>query len=276
MVADRTERNMELTTDQSSQNNATLLDSYLNKTDFRAAFKEDPADKAQNFLPSGDQVLALMNNDDPQESYAGGGGKTASSVDYGDDGRVSKVTYPDGKTLGFSYDKSGQLYVIRDGDAFWVRNPDGSWDKWRNYEDGPDDSVGKANWQVDQNGNVTFDNEDRTIGRVTSPDGKSTAIQRDKNGHVTKVDYPGPDKREFKYDKDGDLTKVKYPNGYYYEKEKDGTWELHRPNGSRTGDKLSQITVDKDGTILAKSADKQTMTKRDPLGQKHTWKLIDL
>jgi hypothetical protein len=93
---------------------------------------------------------------------------------------------------------------------------------------------------------------------------------------VTKVDYPGPDKREFAYDKNGDLAKVKYPNGYYYEKDQDGTWELHRPNGTRTGDKLSQITVDSKGTILAKSADKQTLTKRDPLGNVTKSKLIDL
>jgi len=278
VVADRAEKGMESSIDGSSQSNGHLLETFMDQRDFRAAFKKDDADKTQNLLPAGDKVLALMNNDDPQESCAGGGGgKSGSPVDYDGDGHVSKVTYPDGKSLSFSYDQNGQLNVVRDKDAFWVKNPDGSWDKWRSYGDGtPDDSLGKANWKVDDFGNVTFDNEDRTLGYVTTPDGKVTHIERNHDGHVTKVDYPGPDKREFAYDKNGDLTKVKYPNGYYYEKDKDGAWELHRSNGTRTGDKLSQITVDKDGTILAKSADKLTMSKRDPLGNRSSWKLIDL
>jgi hypothetical protein len=286
MRAENIESKSESVDNQPLQESKQLLDSFLNLTDFRNAFKQTQKDALPGF-PSGDEmILAQAGPESESDSRAAHiKARPTRVADRGDDtkaekrgqdsvekkpvvekntqGDVSKVTYPNGETKEFEYDAKHHLTKIKykNGD-YYEKDKN---DNWNLHSKHATDSLGQANIRVEKDGTLVFHSQDGNRTMITRPDGRIGSVEREQGQQVKKVDYPGGDSKQFEHDKDG-LSKVTEKNGNTWQKDSDGSWNQYDKKGTATGGKMGKIDIDELGDLTMTSVDGKSETLILPNG----------
>ncbi len=281
MVAEGTERSLDLSTDESSQNSGRLLEDFLNKSDFQSSFRKDILPQP-NLFPANDELLEqLLTGERAAPVLLRGDNVQYSKTDFRDltihadevngsivvrdnkTGNVTKVVHPDGKTMEFEYDAQKNLTKIKyKSGSYYEKDPTN--DVWTLHSKHATDNLGQAAIKVERDGTLVFVSQDGNHVMITRRDGEIGSVDIE-NGRVTKAGYAGRGTREFEYDENG-LTKVKEKDGTYWQNETDGTWKSYDPKGNPTGRSMGKIEIDETGDLTMTSVDGKHETMYMPNG----------
>ncbi len=172
------------------------------------------------------------------------------------DGRVDKITYPDGDSATVKYDRAGNASEIKQKDGTTFKQEK---DGWGSY-----DAHGKKLSHLDGTVTVNDKGEITAAGKngfkeVQRPDGSSTTTYPDKtvvdekNGRVTKVTRPDDSKTEVKYDTQGRPTEITGVDGEHTYKKENGQWNVYDSDGRKSQSGMKSVEVDSNGDIRMKS-----------------------
>ncbi len=198
---------------------------------------------------------------DPKDAakVPGDTGAKDKSVKLDDKGRVTEVTYPDGKSRQFGYDaKTGDLNRIVQPDGQVNILKDGKWvvDSAISIPGRPLADANLKNPKVNPDGTFTYEQNNGSKVAVAK-DGATELTTKDgavmksgADGKVTEVRYPNGDTRTFTYGHDGNV-KTYTENGKTYEVRELG--EVYGPDGKFTG--MKNPKIGRDGAFTVQDAE---------------------
>lgn len=144
------------------------------------------------------------------------------------DGQLQRARDASGRTKAFHYDDAGKLDGVEittpgspaangkpatdPTSTLYKRNADGTWDTKRQQGDNPPTtSTTHGAASVDDNGNVTFESQDKNGTKTASETFKSdgSTVEKNAQDQVTKTTTAAGDVSEFGYDAAGALSSIK-------------------------------------------------------------------
>lgn len=173
------------------------------------------------------------------------------------DGRLTSITYGDGKTNKIEYDDKGQVKTLktaegntveREGDHWKVTDPQGKTREW------------KGDVSVTDEGDIIAAGKDQgTV--IRHPDGSKTNIHqdgvrqetRDIEGRVTSITYPDGKTNKVEYGEDGQVKSMKTAEGNTVEREGDH-WKITEPGG-KVREFKGKVKVDENGDVTVERED---------------------
>ncbi len=228
------------------QKSPEIVDSGKDGKKIALPIKDDWEVKPHNKTETKDNTLhpgKVFRVDFPAHEGQPGGSRT---IDRDKEGKVTKVTEPDGS----SYEKGG--------DGKWHRNP-----KAGARELDPRE----YNVSADDKGNVKIEDKTNNTSREEYADGHS--VERDSKGRVTEVDYLNKDpndlksggdgKRHYKHDDQGNITEYTAPNGSHWKKDGDHWQKLgkdgqpQKPTDDNKNVMYGDMSVDAAGNLTIKN-----------------------
>lgn len=170
-----------------------------------------------------------------------------SKVTRDDDGRVTRVEYPNGRPASsIEYDHSGNPTRIRGSDNFEWRKEG---DVWKHY-DADGQEIGTANSvDVSEDGEISIKSAEAEI--TIYRNGEGAMVLKDSEGRPTDVYYPnGRASNTITYD-GGQPVEIRSDDGTVWKREGDG-WKHYTASGEEAGTARS-IEVAENGDITIRS-----------------------
>jgi YD repeat-containing protein len=166
-------------------------------------------------------------------------GNQRLQFEYGNDGRVNNVEYPDGGS--------------------WRRESDG-WQLYKPSGERTDQRL-QGDIEVDRQGNYIFTGNDgtletqRTDGSYRRDYANGGSFERNASNQVTSTRFPDGKEQTYQYSADGNLNRLTYDDGSSWRKEDDG-WHLYDAAGQRGTEKLQgNIEVSQQGDYVFRGND---------------------
>ncbi len=177
-------------------------------------------------------------------------GPDGSLLVRAEDGKVSKVTQPDGNTKHFEYGPTNELVKFTTKSGSYWKNDGCSWNHFDANGIRTGKSLGEGSiCHVDQRGNFIFTEKNGTK-TIEAPDG--SVVIKSVAGQVVWVTQPDGAFKSFEYDQYGELIQFSTTNDAYCRKD-EFVWCHFDKAGNFTGemeDEGTQIKVDSDGNFV--------------------------
>jgi len=176
-----------------------------------------------------------------------------------DGGKVSEVTYPDGKHVKLGYDEKGDLNGVYSTDGkndHLIKDQDG---KWYSVDPKSNEKRELKNVSVTPDGEIVTKTDSGSTEK--HPDGSThtvnydnTETKTDRNGRVTDYKHADGETGHIEYDKQGHITSLKKGDGL--ERRREGNGYTRYDNGKPVGDHYDgTLDVESDGTVKSRTND---------------------